>query len=70
MKILFQWHFKGALSRRFCCILVKTPQIFDKEPLSPNMKLLLERQEDNIKRFSQGSTSFYLATSPQYTERT
>ena len=23
---------KGALSRRCCCILVKTAQIFDKEP--------------------------------------
>ena len=23
---------KGTLSRRFCCILVKTAEIFDKEP--------------------------------------
>ena len=36
------------------------------------LKLLLEHQEENIKRFSQGKTSYkqFLATSPQYTGRT
>ena len=40
---------KGTLSRRFCCILIKTTQIFDNKNRSANMKLLLENREENIK---------------------
>ena len=35
---------KGALPRLFCCILVKTSQIFE-EIFFANMKLLLEHRE-------------------------
>ena len=31
--VLEEEEFKGALSRQFCYILVKTAQIFDKEPV-------------------------------------
>ena len=63
--------FKGALSRRVCCILVKTTQIFDKEPFY-NVKLPLEHREENIKRFLRERTNCNqgLAFSLQYTGRT
>ena len=41
---------KEALSRQFCYILVKTAQIFDKEPVF-NMKLLIQHWEENTKVF-------------------
>ena len=42
---------KGALSRQFCYILVKTAQIFDKEVCFFNMKLLIQHWEENTKVF-------------------
>ena len=38
--------FKGALPRRFCCILAKTNQMFDKETFFFNAKSLLEHREE------------------------
>ena len=40
---------KGALSRQFCYILVKTAQIFDR--VFFNMKLLIQHWEENTKVF-------------------
>ena len=63
--------FKGALSGRVCCILVKTAQIFNKEPFY-NVKLLLEYREEDFKRFFGEKTNYdqVLAFSLQYTEGT
>ena len=39
---------KGALSQKFCCVLVKTAQFFFTKDLHSNMKILLECPEENI----------------------
>ena len=63
--------FKGTLTGRVCCILVKTAQIFNKEPFY-NVKLLLEYREEDFKRFFREKTNYdqVLAFSLQYTEET
>ena len=44
---------KEALPRRFCCMLAKTAQIFDKEPLL-YVKSLSEHQEEHMNWFLHG----------------
>ena len=65
------FNFKGALSRRFCCIWSKRLKYLTKN-LFPNMELLLDHWGENTKRFLRGRTNYIIIFSDfrQYTGRT
>ena len=50
----------GHCHGNFAVIWSKLPKYLTKNPF-PSMKLLLEHREENIKRFSQGRTSYCIS---------
>ena len=64
------WYLKRHCQGEFAVFWPKLLKYLTKNPFS-NMKLLIERREENIKAFIRERTSYnqFLATSLQYTER-